>query len=243
MPFIILFSLIFIHELGHFLTAVYFKIEIDKIYIYPFGGISKFNILLNENLLKELIILIMGPLAQLIFYYIIINIDYFYNYKELITVYNFTILCFNLLPIYPLDGGKLLNIILSFKISFKRSLNISLFISYITIAILSGYFIIKYFSINLIVIISFLLYKVRLEEKNKKYLVDKFLLERYLYKYKFKKRKKVKNLDGFMRNMNHLVNIDGKYHTENEILYKKFNNKYWLLKNYYDIIWLLSGYQ
>ena len=99
MPFIILLLLIIVHEIGHFLTAIFFKIEVDKIYIYPFGGVSKFNISLNESLLKEFLILIMGPLFQIAFYFIIINIDYFNNYINLITVYNYTILLFNLLPI------------------------------------------------------------------------------------------------------------------------------------------------
>ena len=73
MPFIILLLLIIVHEIGHFLTAVFFRIEVDKIYIYPFGGVSKFNISLNESLLKEFLILIMGPLFQIAFYFIIIK--------------------------------------------------------------------------------------------------------------------------------------------------------------------------
>ena len=225
MPFIILFLLIIIHELGHFLTAYFLKVEVNKIYIYPFGGISKLNLSLNEELFKELIILIMGPLMQLIFYFILVNINYFINYKELITIYNSSILLFNLLPIYPLDGGKLLNILLSYKISFKKSLKISLLISYITIIIFLSFFLLKDLSLNLIIIISFLFYKVREEDKKKNYLVDKFLLERYLHKYKYKKRKNVDSVDDFMRNRNHLVKVGNKYHTESEVLYNKFNNK------------------
>ena len=121
MPFIILLLLIIVHEIGHFITAIFFRIEVDKIYIYPFGGVSKFNISLNESLLKEFLILIMGPLFQIAFYFIIINIDYFNNYINLITVYNYTILLFNLLPIYPLDGGRILKYILHIKYGNKKS--------------------------------------------------------------------------------------------------------------------------
>ena len=168
----------------------------------------------------------MGPLSQFIFYLILINIDYFNHYSNIIKVYNYTILGFNLLPIYPLDGGKFLNIIISLKKSFKKSLLITLIISYITIVLFSIYFLFKDFSLNIIIIISFLIYKVNLEWNNKKYLMDKFLLERYLYKYKFKKRKYVNNTDEFMRNRSHLIKIGDSYHTENEVLYNKFNNKY-----------------
>lgn len=223
MPFILLISLIIIHELGHFFCAVIFKVEVDKIYIYPFGGISKFNLSLNESLYKEFLILIMGPLFQFVFYITLKNIDYFYNYHNLLTVYNYTILFFNLLPIYPLDGGKLLNIFLSFNISFKKSLNVTLIISYLTIVIVFFYLLIKEPSINILVIITFLIYKVNIEYKKRKYMMDKFLLERYLNKYNFRKRKRVTKIDDFMRNRYHLIKDGDRYYTEREVLTKKFN--------------------
>lgn len=225
-PFLILFLLIIVHELGHFLTAMLFKVEPDKIYIYPFGGISKFNLSLNEDLSKEFLILLMGPLSQFIFSLVLVKIPFFSHYSEIINIYNYTILGFNLLPIYPLDGGKLLNIILSFKESFNRSLTITLIVSYIAVFIFGICFIFRDLSLNIIITISFLIFKVTTEWKNKKYLTDKFLLERYLHKYKFKKRKNVNSINDFMRNRNHIVKIGDKYYTEKEVLYKKFNNKY-----------------
>ena len=223
MPIIILFLLIFVHELGHFITAMIFQIEVDKIYIYPFGGISKFHLSLNESLRKELIILIMGPLVQCVFSFFLLKFDFFNSYQKLIMVYNYTILTFNLLPIYPLDGGKLLNILLSFQVSFQKSLNVTFFISYLTIFFLAIYFLIHYFSINVVIMISFLWYKLKKEESNKNYLFDKFLLERYLNHYQFKKRKKVEDINDFMRGKNHLVKRGTRYYTEKEILYRKFH--------------------
>lgn len=223
MPFVLLISLIIIHELGHFLCALFFKINVDKIYIYPFGGISKFDISLNENLFKELLILIMGPIFQIIFYLILTHIDYFNSYLSVITIYHYTILFFNLLPIYPLDGGKLLNIILCFHISFRRSLTISLIFSYITICFLSIYMLFKHFSINILVIISFLVYKVELEVRKKNYVLDKFLLERYLKPHHFKKRKQVSGSNDFMKNRSHIIKIENRYYTEREFLSHKFN--------------------
>ena len=226
MPFIILFLLIIVHELGHFITAVLFKIEPDKIYIYPFGGISKLNISLSESITKELIVLIAGPLTQFIFYLLLIKLPFFEHYKEIIKIYNYTILGFNLLPIYPLDGGKIINLLFSIKKSFRKSLLITLYISYITIIIFSFIFILNDVSLNIIIIISFLIYKVNTEWKNKKYLNDKFLLERYLHNYRFKKRKYVSGVDQFMRNKSHILRVNGKYYTEKEALYNKFHNKY-----------------
>lgn len=226
MPFILLVSLILIHELGHFLCAFIFKIEVDKIYIYPLGGISKFNILLNEKLWKEFLILIMGPLFQIIYCTILCNIDFLKHYHSLITSYNQTILYFNMLPIYPLDGGKLLNLLLSIKLSFKKSLNISLVISCITVGYLFSYIMLTDVKLNYIVIIIFLIIKIKIEIKNKNYLFDKFLLERYLNRYHFRKRKVVSSINNFMRNKSHVVNYNGKYYTEKEALNRKFNKYY-----------------
>ena len=67
MPFILLVLFIIIHELGHFLCAIFLKVEVDKIYIYPFGGISKFHLSFNEAIWKEFLILCMGPIFQILF--------------------------------------------------------------------------------------------------------------------------------------------------------------------------------
>lgn len=225
MPFLLLVTLILVHELGHFLTAMMLGIQVDKIYLYPFGGISKFYLSFNELLWKELLVLIMGPIFQILCYFILSHLSYFSDYYELIRVYHYSILFFNLLPIYPLDGGKLFHLLLSYQISFKRSFLISIFFSYFTVFVFSVYFLLKDFSLNMIVIISFLIYKVRLESKQKDYMMDKFLLERYLHSFHFKKRKNVTSLDEFMRNRNHLIKINGKYYTEKEILANKFHNK------------------
>ncbi len=226
MPFIILLLLIIVHEIGHFITALLFNIEVDKIYIYPFGGVSKFNMPLNESIVKEFIILIMGPLFQMIFYLIIININYFDRYISLIGTYNYTILFFNLLPIYPLDGGKLLNILLSTKLSYRNSFNISIYISYITLLVIGIFLICNDLSLNIIVIISFLFYKISIEYKKREYIFDKFLLERYLNKYRFKRRKKVDSINKFVRGKYHIVKQGNKYYTEKAILKNKFSDKY-----------------
>ena len=42
-PFLFVSILIIVHELGHFISAKLVGIEIDKIIIYPLGGIAKFK--------------------------------------------------------------------------------------------------------------------------------------------------------------------------------------------------------
>ena len=41
-------SLIIVHEFGHLLMAKHYKWNTDKIYIYPLGGITKFDVIINK---------------------------------------------------------------------------------------------------------------------------------------------------------------------------------------------------
>ena len=217
--FIIISTLIIIHELGHFLTAKFLKVEVDKIYLYPLGGISRFYLQANASSLKELIILLMGPIFQFIAYTILLKI--FPENIELIKIYHYGIIFFNLLPIYPLDGGKLIKLLLSEFIPYRNSLIITIIISYITIFL---YVIITLHNLKLnnLIIIIFLLHKVKTESKNINQMYEKFLLERYLYRHNFKKKKIINSYKKFYKNATHLINENSKYYLEKEYLEKKY---------------------
>ncbi len=211
--------LIIVHELGHFISAKILGVEVEKIIIYPLGGISKFKMSLNISLFKEFIILISGPIFQFIAYFILIFI--MPDYYEAITLYHYSILVFNLLPIYPFDGGKIINLFFSLKLSFRNSLYLEIFISYITILFLL--FINKdNININIVIIIIFLIYKVTSEYKKINLVYNKFLLERYLHKYRFNKSIMIKDIKNFHRNKRHILKKCHDYYLEREILEKIF---------------------
>jgi len=177
--FILFMSLILIHELGHTITAFIFKWKIDKICLYPYGGISKFNQRINAPLYQEFIILIMGPVVQMFFYLIIVN-NLHGVYKEMFQIYNYFILSFNLLPIYPLDGGKLLNIIMYSFLPYLTSNYSTYLISTIISLLVLIYFVITK-SIFMIIVLIFIIIKLISEYLDINYNFNKFLLERYLY--------------------------------------------------------------
>ena len=216
---IIIFSLIIVHELGHLLMAKILKIEIDKIYIYPLGGITKLNMNLNTSPLQEFLVLLSGPILQLMFYAIYQHI--LPEYQSLIEFYNYQILFFNLLPIYPLDGGKILNIVVSSKVPYKLSLKYSIFISYILliIIILNN---IHNLKLNLLIMLLLLIYKLIKEGRKIKTLYNKFLLERYLHNYKFKDTIIINDINEFHRNKSHIIKEKGKYWREKDFLNKKY---------------------
>ena len=109
-------------------------IKVSEIYIYPLGGITKLKMDLNVNTFKELLIVMSGPIFQFLALIILINI--FPKDIEMIKYYHYSILLFNLLPIYPLDGGKILNLLIELFTPYKLSIKISVLISYLSILII-----------------------------------------------------------------------------------------------------------
>ena len=218
-PFFVISFLIIIHELGHFLTAKLMGVEVDKIYLYPFGGISKFHMPLNISIFKEFLILMMGPIFQNIAALILCFL--LPKDREIILIYHFGILIFNLLPIYPLDGGKLLNLIFSLHFSFQKSFYFVIMISYFVL-----FFLFLLYSSNLnfnfLFFFFFLLYKIIVENRKRKLLYEKFLLERYLFPKYYKKSELIQGKEDFYLGRRHLIKIQGKYYLEEEFLKKMF---------------------
>ena len=128
--FVIFTIIIFVHEMGHVTAGLLFKINIKKILILPFGGLTIFEMPINIRLYKEFLIAVMGPLFQIIFWLFLYKINYC---NSVFNYYNTFILLFNLLPIYPLDGSKIFNIIINKITSFKKSYFITFYTSIIII--------------------------------------------------------------------------------------------------------------
>ena len=213
--------IILIHELGHSITGILLGLKLNKIIIYPYGGCSILEHDINIPLYKELLVLILGPITQTLFTIIIylMNIDikdYFFYYSKLI-------LLFNLIPIYPLDGGKLIHILFSYLISFYKSIKYTIFISYFIY--ISLIFIIFFLKINNLIIylvvltLGLDLYK---EIKKSNLIYNKFLIERYLNIYNFKKHKIINSIYKMKRDYYHHVFINNKLIPESIYLKKTF---------------------
>ena len=202
------------------IIATLLKIEVVEVCIYPFGGLTKFNTKLNIESYKEFLILIGGPITQILSYYIIY---FFYtrgyisiNIIEKLTIIHKYLLSFNLLPIIPLDGGKLLNLILNQVISYNLSNKLSVYISILTV-------IVSLICIRTVLIKTLLitiLLKIAEELRNLKYRYNKFLTERYIYNFEFNKTKIVKSIYHLYRGKKHIIKEKGIYENEKEYLTK-----------------------
>lgn len=219
--FCVITFLIVIHEIGHFLMAYLLGGKIYKILIYPLGGISKFSTSYNISLFKEFIILLFGPLFQILGWLLLIHL--FPEKEVLISTYHYGILFFNLLPIYPLDGGKLLCLVFHTIFSYKKAFYFTFCVGYLLL-LCFFIFTVFSFSFNVLFLSVFLLIKLMKEYQQIPYFYEKFLLERYLNHYYFKKSKLIRDSDKFCRGYRHLIKEGDFYYLEDEYLEKKYKN-------------------
>lgn len=138
----------------------------------------------NRPLKEEAIVVLAGPiqhiwmvaLAYLLLTFSLIPEDLF----QLFFNFNLMIFIFNLFPVWPLDGGKLIFMLLSLKKSFPSAHRLTLMISFIFLGIFSILTIIATpTNLNVWIIIGFLLFSLYHEWKQRRFIFMRFLLERY----------------------------------------------------------------
>ena len=126
-----IFVTVFLHELGHSLAAKKYNIKTKDITILPIGGLARLE-RIPENPKEELVVAIAGPavniaIAAITSLFITIpdikdltiqlsggvnQSNFFLNFF----IVNIWLALFNLIPAFPMDGGRVLRAILSMKV-------------------------------------------------------------------------------------------------------------------------------
>lgn len=184
------------HELGHIIICLIFKRKIELINIYPFGGLIILDGYISSNIYEDILISCGGILVQLLLGLIIDNSDFDY--------YNNLIILFNLMPIRPLDGEKILNLIISIFRPFKTSLYVSLFLSWITF-LLGCTFKFDIIQNNSLVIL-FIVFNHIKYMRDIKYIMNRFYLERCMHKFKFKRSIWIDDKSDMYKNRLNMIN-------------------------------------
>lgn len=149
--YIIMIIFAFLHEIGHLIAGLILRLRPEKIEIIPVGltvsfkvdieGINKKKGNGNMFVIKEIIVAIAGPIVNLLIFIITLLNEEKTYLNNLIMYSNLLIFIFNLIPIYPLDGGRILkgilHIIFGKRTSYKITYDISIISNIILTAICS----------------------------------------------------------------------------------------------------------
>lgn len=171
----IFFISIVLHELAHAVLGVCLGLKIKKIRVNPLGINLEFMSFREKNRLrKKIAIYLIGPICNFLIAGLFYKIDSFMNYNlsynlKLNIIYTNLILgIFNLLPILPLDGGKIFKECFNYFFGYKKSNIIVLNISKVLLIMFSLVYSILIFKVKNIFIfcvIIYLWYLYYLEEK------------------------------------------------------------------------------
>ena len=111
---VLFFGSVIFHELCHSAVAMRYRIPVDSITLFVFGGVARIN-REAENAMQEFSIAIAGPISSLLLAAIFWVVAHFSPANSMTAAasrwlweINLILALFNLLPGFPLDGGRVL---------------------------------------------------------------------------------------------------------------------------------------
>ncbi len=191
--FFMCFGVVLIHELFHLFAALLLKVRVKSIVVLPFG----MTLRLDEDVIrhpeKEALIAAAGPLSNVI---MLVIADVVLRYEGgnlnllIFTVANWSVLLLNLIPVPPLDGGRILRSIVIKKSGLitatGRMYKISRFFAVMVCILGVMLVIISKSNPSLCVIGAFLIFSLVEEKRNAEILIASELIHE---KEKFRDRK------------------------------------------------------
>lgn len=102
--YVAVFFLVLPHEYGHCLAGKYYQCRVDHVVLYPIGGIA--TMVLPTAPWKEIVVALAGPAVNLLLIPVFLLVQYFWPFVRPIAMANLVLLVFNLLPVFPMDGGR-----------------------------------------------------------------------------------------------------------------------------------------
>jgi Zn-dependent protease/CBS domain-containing protein len=126
-----LFACVTLHELGHALAAKRYSIKTSNITLLPIGGVAQLESM-PEKPKEELVVALAGPLVNVVIAGVLfpllrvsgglddLDVTRFshHNFLPSLMVVNIWLALFNMIPAFPMDGGRVLRALLSFR--FER---------------------------------------------------------------------------------------------------------------------------
>jgi Zn-dependent protease/predicted transcriptional regulator len=129
-----LFGCVLLHEFGHALTAKKYGIKTKDIVLLPIGGVARLE-RMPEKPLQELLVALAGPMVNLVIASVIfvglrasqtleplqILTATIGPFVERVMSANIFLALFNMLPSFPMDGGRVLRALLALRLGYARA--------------------------------------------------------------------------------------------------------------------------
>jgi Zn-dependent protease len=165
---VVLFACVLAHEFGHALTAQRYGIRTRDITLLPIGGVSRMEHLPKDPI-QELWVALAGPAVNLVIVLLLfasLRISGDWEavdrvgvargaFVERVMLANAVLMAFNLLPAFPMDGGRVLRALLAMRMDYARATQRAAWIGQ-AMAIVFGF--IGLFSNPLLVFIAFFIW-------------------------------------------------------------------------------------
>ncbi len=134
-----IFTSVLLHEYGHCFAARRYGVKIPRILLLPIGGMAQFSHIPREPS-RELIITVAGPLVNFVIAGVLFAVvglpseGILYNpfslhpreFLTMLMFWNLAMGIFNLLPIFPMDGGRILRALLAIKFDYLSATRFAL---------------------------------------------------------------------------------------------------------------------
>jgi Zn-dependent protease len=124
------FTCVVLHELGHSFTAIHFGVGVRRILLMPIGGMAEFESIPRQPS-RELLITLAGPavnfvIAAVLWLTVGSNPGSGYpltvvGLAHLLLYANVVMGLFNLVPVFPMDGGRIFRALLVFRLPYLRA--------------------------------------------------------------------------------------------------------------------------
>ncbi len=138
---VLFFVCVVLHELGHSLTARRYGVNVPRILLMPIGGMAEFDRIPRQPR-AELLITIAGPAVNFAIFVVLAVLiglppglpfhpqidDTLKGFGQVLLYWNGLMGVFNLLPVFPMDGGRIFRALLARKLPYLRATYVAAFV-------------------------------------------------------------------------------------------------------------------